>query len=367
MTDSHPRIFKNLALMTTDAAVPDLSSLQHLVPLGGLRPEKLRDLARKARIGESAAGEFLFSAGDSAKEAIWVLEGTVGLINSDGRTVATVTGGSEEALHRLAHQSPRTVSARCETAVRWLAIDASLLDVMLTWDQTGSFEVGELAAEADSDDWMARLLAMPVFQMVPPANLQAMFMRMQKVQCEPGEVIIKQGDPGDYFYVLVEGRALVTREHPNQKPIRLAELEPGACFGEEALISDGARNATVTMLTRGALMRLSKDDFRELLNEPLARRLPPEDARALVDAGKAVWLDVRLPSEFRAGSLPGALNIPLYMLRLRLSSLPTDKSQVCVCDSGRRSSVAAFVLTEKGYDAYVLDGGLSAGQASPSA
>src|SRR3546814_12140788 len=94
---------------------------------------------------------------------------------------------------------------------------------MLTWDQTGSFVVGDVASDTASidDDWMTRLLQMRSFQMVPPANLQAMFMRLQKFDAEPGQVIVKQGEPGDFFYVLVRGRCIVTREHPNQKSVRL--------------------------------------------------------------------------------------------------------------------------------------------------
>ncbi len=346
--------------MSSDSAV-DIDLLQTFVPLNSLRPENLRDLAKKASVRTAEAGSTLFSIGDAAKEAIWVIDGKVALIDADGNTAATITGGSPGAAHRVAHQSPRKVTARCETPVKHLAVDAGLLDVMLTWDQTGSFEVSELSGgQADGDDWMTTLLSMPTFQMVPPANLQAMFMRMESVNAKAGQVIVKQGDDGDYFYVLIKGKAMVTREQPNQKPVRLAELHPGACFGEEALISDSKRNATVTMLTPGSLMRLAKSDFQQLLNEPLARRIPRDEAQAMVDAGNAVWLDVRLPSEFKTGSMPGAINLPLYMLRPRMSSLPKDKTYIACCDTGRRSSVAVFVLTQKGYDAYMLDGGIAA-------
>ena len=112
------------------------------------------------------------------------------------------------------------------------------------------------------------------------------------------------------------------------------------------------------MLTPGSLMRLSKTDFQELLNEPLARKVGAEEARERVQKGEAVWLDVRLPSEFQAGHLPDAVNIPLYMLRPRLAMLAKDKTYIACCDTGRRSSVAVFVLTQKGYDAYLLDGGI---------
>jgi len=352
---SHDR---ELASMTDDSAV-DPRLFQDLVPLGSLKPERQRDLARKAHLQSLAPEEFLFRRGDAADEALYLLEGELVLQDDQGRPLNAILAGQIAARHRIAHQSPRALSARCRTACRVLRVDAGLLDVMLTWDQTGTFEVQELDSRSgDSGDWMGRLLQMKSFQRVPPANLQAMFMRLQEVSAQPGEVIVKQGAEGDYFYVIVEGRCLVTREPPSGKAVRLAELESGNVFGEEALIADETRNATITALTPCRLMRLAKQDFRTLLDEPLSRRIDRNAAQARVDAGEAVWLDVRLPSEFQADSLPGSINLPLYMLRPRIGMLKTETTYVVVCDSGRRSSVAGFVLTQKGFDAYVLDGGL---------
>lgn len=346
--------------MASDAVDPAVFA--NYVPLNALKPESQRDLAKKATIGQSKAGSYLFKAGEQAKAAIYVLSGEVALEDSNGKVLGKVVGGTPDSFHRLAHQSPRKVSAKCINEVRYMNVDASLLDVMLTWDQTGTFEVGELSAqETESGDWMGKLLQMRTFQMVPPANLQGMFMKMQEVKVEPGQVIVRQGEDGDFFYVIMEGRCMVTREQAaGQKPVKLAELEHGSCFGEEALISDTKRNATITMMTRGKLMRLSKDDFRQLLNEPLARKMSYAEADKLVKGGKAKWLDVRLPSEFQAGSLPGAVNMPLYLLRMKLAQLDTKTTYVCACDTGRRSSVAVFVLTQKGYEAYVLDKGIPA-------
>ena len=251
----------------------DASLFANYVPLNALRPESQADLARKSVVSTARAGDSLFKLGDSADRALFLMSGALQLKDGDGKVVSTIRAGEPSAMHRIAHQSPRRVTAQCATDVRYLAIDAGLLDVMLTWDQTGSFEVGELVAgeteTGGDEDWMTRLLQMRTFQLVPPSNLQAMFMRMQEVQVEPGQVIVRQNDAGDYFYVVMSGRFIVTREQPNQKPVRLAELETGACFGEEALISETRRNATVTALVRGKLMRLSKDDFRTLLNDPL--------------------------------------------------------------------------------------------------
>jgi rhodanese-related sulfurtransferase len=206
---------------------------------------------------------------------------------------------------------------------------------------------------------MTLLLQSRAFHRIPPANLQAVFMRMQRVNCSAGDVVIRQGDEGDYFYAIVSGRCLVTRETPlNRDGIKLAELGMGDTFGEEALISGARRNATVTMTTDGVLMRLGKDDFNTLLNEPMLHWVGYEEAKGIVAAGGR-WLDVRLPSEFEHCHFEHAINVPLYFVRLKLKSLDASVPYVVCCDNGRRSSAAAYILGERGFDTFVLKGGLA--------
>lgn len=342
-----------------------IEDFRRLSPINGLREESLQQLYKRIATLTEKAGKDLFALGSSNADSYYLLSGEVDLIDADGRNVRTLVAGSADALHRIAHQIPRVVGARCKTAVEYIRIDSGLLDVMLTWDQTGSFEVDELNAESeDSDgDWMTRLLQMKAFQKVPPSNLQAMFMRMEQIPVNAGDVVVRQDSDGDFFYVIIKGRAMVTRETPTSpKPIRLAELESGSCFGEESLISDDKRNASVTMLEAGTLMRLAKDDFRSLLTAPLTLNVKLDEGKALVEAGKARWLDVRLPSEYKNQHLEGAINLPLFMLRPKLASLDKKFVYLVYCDGGRRSKVGAFVLTQKGFEAKVLDGGIPSEQ-----
>jgi CRP-like cAMP-binding protein len=313
-------------------------------------------------VKERDSGRQLFKQGDQDKRVIWIVSGTVEL-RDDDRTVGVVRGGTPEARNPLTTKATREFSARAMDQVEYLAIDSELLDVMITWDQTGTYEVAELQTNfpnPETDDWMTTLLQSRAMRRIPPANIQAIFMRMQRVPHRAGDVVITQGSEGDYFYCIVSGRCVVTRETPlNKDGIKLAELTVGDTFGEEALISEAKRNATVTMLTEGVLMRLGKADFRELMTEPLQRWVTPSEAEAMVITKHAVWLDVRLPSEFQNLAVEGAINIPLYFIRLKLSTLDKAKPYIVYCDTGRRSSAAAFILVERGFDAYVLKGGLS--------
>ncbi len=336
-----------------------LSQLTFFSPLDGLKTENLHALLKKVDVQEAKPGEKLFKEGDKEKRTVYVLSGTVEL-REGGEVLQTVTGGTNAARSALAPELPRQLTAVAANAVEFIAIDSQLLDVTLTWDQTGVYEVGDFTTEqADgTGDWMTSLLQIKAFQKIPPANIQTIFERLQQVNYKARDTVIKQGDKSDYFYVISRGTCIVTREVAmNKENIDLAEMTVGATFGEESLISGEKRNATISMLTDGVLMRLGKDDFQALLVEPLLELVDHNEAEKVVaDGGR--WLDVRMPNEFEASHEDGAVNEPLYSLRLRLDTLDPKTKYVVCCGTGRRSSAAAFVLIEKGFQAAVLKGGL---------
>jgi len=338
--------------------------LRGFSPLDGLKRDNLAALARKVQIRELSPGQLLFKEGDTEKRTIYVVSGILELVNQ-AKVVGKIEGGTDGARNPIAPVFPRRVTAKARDRVHFISIDSDLLDVMLTWDQTGTYEVSELQGKSDqgNEDWMTMLLQTKAFHKIPPANIQAIFMRMQQINYRTGDVILKQGAEGDYFYVLIRGSALVTRETPLSKEgIKLAELKVGDTFGEEALISEAKRNATVTMQSDGAVMRLGKDDFKKLLNEPMLDWVSVSQAEEIIRTG-GQWLDVRLPSEFENQHLDGAINIPLYFIRLKISTLDASKRYIVCCDTGRRSSAGAYILSERGYQAYVLQGGINSANA----
>jgi CRP-like cAMP-binding protein len=341
----------------------DTELLKSFSPLDGLKRDNLAALAKKVQIRELSPQQILFKEGDTEKRTVYIVSGSLELIDQ-GQVQEVIVGGTDSARNPVSPMFPRRVTAKARDRVQYISIDSDLLDVMLTWDQTGSYEVSELKGDSSSgsDDWMTMLLQTKAFHKIPPANIQAIFMRMQQINYKAGDVVLKQGAEGDYFYVLTRGKSLVTRETPlNKEGIKLAELSVGDTFGEEALISDAKRNATVTMLTDGAVMRLGKEDFKRLLNEPMLDWVTPSEAEEIVKNG-GHWLDVRLPSEFENQHYDGAINVPLYFIRLKINTLDPKKKYVVCCDTGRRSSAGAYILSERGYNVYVLKGGINSGQ-----
>ena len=337
----------------------DKKILSKLVPINSLNSEHVEQLATSTKPEQVSAGEVVFREGEEDHSAIYLLQGELELVTGSN-VLKVLRGGDEATQHPLAPYQPRQVTAKAKTVIALLRFKSDLLDTFLTWDQSGGYTVEDIDDEEDEGDWMAKILQKEVFFRIPPANIQTIFTRMEPVSLRAGDNVITQGEDGDYYYVIKRGHCKVTRKTRNYpKGVKLATLGVGDSFGEEALITDTKRNATVTMLSDGEMMRLSKDDFTKLMQEPLLNWLSYKEAAAMVEGQGAKFLDVRIPAEYEQRHLDGSLNVPFFSLRMRLKQLDRDTPYVLVCDTGSRSSAAAFLLTERGYEAFVLRGGLN--------
>jgi len=90
---------------------------------------------------------------------------------------------------------------------------------------------------------------------------------LQEEHFDFGDVIVKQGDPADAFYVLTTGRARALKIRADGEEIPLGVLKPGDSFGEAALAEGGTRNATVRCSTAVDVLRIDRDDFLQLVSE----------------------------------------------------------------------------------------------------
>jgi CRP-like cAMP-binding protein len=339
--------------------------LASLTPLAGLSPERLAELAQVAVVERSVRGSDPLKDRMKSAQSVFLLQGELLLAYEGGGTLVVV-GGSEETRQALNRQKPRIGRSKAITDVDLLSVDDDVLDILATWDQVtagGSGEEGSFMARAVRSD--ARLitgafslgtLRSGAFAQLPAAHIDELLKRFERIKSARGDLVIREGDEGDYYYVVESGRFQVERLVGGAKVV-LAELKSGDAFGEEALVSEAKRNATVVSLGDGVLLRLDRQHFNELLREPLLRRLGFEDAAARVRAG-ALWLDVRYPSEYQYDKLPGAINVPLAEVRNMFAVLDRSKEYVAYCQSGRRSAAAAFLFAQRGFKVWVLEGGL---------
>ncbi len=344
----------------------ELAHLRSLVPLHTLPEDALAELLEGAVIETVSKGNLLFEQGDTDHEHVYLLQGNVQLLSGDA-VVETVNAGSDTARFPLAHQLPRKLTGRAKSKLRIARLDSRRLSEILARTRTVDYQVDDLA-EASEDDWMSMLLQSRVLQQVPASNIQRVMMSVEQEEVRKGQDLIRQGDPGDFYYMLTRGRAVVRRDSGDGNgPTELATLGPGDAFGEEALLSDNPRNSTVTMLQDGHVLRLGKDQFLELIHNPLLDRIDMATAETKVDKG-ALWLDLRSSEQYDELHLPGAINFPFESLRYQAASLAPDRHYVLYSNTGGRAMAGAFLLTERGFDVSVLDSGVNpehTGEAQP--
>ncbi len=330
--------------------------LRSLIPVNALGKESFALLLREARIHKHAPEETLFRAGDQDGDSVYLLEGEISLVRPNGFRRA-LAADSPDALYPLVHLKPRQFTGLAKSPATVARIDSALLDRLLTSDQSCAYEVEELGG-ADSE-WMFKLMQHPSFQKVPAGNLVALLQRLEPMPMAQRQVIIRQGDAGDAYYLIKSGRVAVTRKLADGKVVPVAELGPGEAFGEEALISKLPRNATVIALEAGELMRLSAADFDKLLGEPLVRWIDLDYAQEMLQAGAGI-IDVRTTGEFARGAIKGAINLPLSLLRRCADELDKKRPWIIYCQTGNRTAAAAFLLAQRGLEVAGLLGGLDA-------
>ena len=345
-----------------------LEQLGSLAPLAGLSRERLAELAEVVTVERAPRGADPLKERSHATQSRFLLAGELLLVFHGGGTLVIV-GGSDEARQAINRRKPPVVRTKAITDVDLLAVDDDALDILATWDQVAAGGGEGAAAMARAVRAEARLassafslgsLRNGAFAQLPAAHIDELLKRFERVRAARGDVVIREGDEGNHYYVVESGRFQVERLVGGAKVV-LAELKSGDAFGEEALVSEAKRNATVTALTAGNVLRLGRGHFNELLREPLLRRVEFTQAAQKVQRG-ALWLDVRYPSEYQYDKLPGAINVPLAEVRNMFAVLDRSREYIAYCQSGRRSAAAAFLLSQRGFKVWLLDGGLKATQ-----
>ncbi len=346
------------------------ATIKLLVPINELSSQVQNELTQKAKFIKLRKGKFLFKQGDTDNFSFYLLEGELELL-ANKQLQNTVGGGSDRARYAMAQLQPRQMSAKAKTPVTVLQIERDALDKFMVSGKAGAasievddggfavseMEVSEIDGE-DDVDWMTKMLQSELFLKMPMANMHQLFAVLEAVEYKPGDIIARQGEAGEHYFIIQEGRCEVSRKaSADAKDIKLADLKAGDSFGEEALLMDTTRNATVTMTQEGIVAQLSKDNFIELIKKPTLASVKFKKAEELVDAG-ALWLDVRYENEYKESNIQGAKNIPLNILRMQTDKLAMDKQYIVYCDTGGRSSAGAFLLAKHGFQACYLEGGL---------
>lgn len=351
--------------MTVDVNSEDGLIIRKLIPLATLPGAQFNALCAEMTVEEIQDG-FLFKKGDVTPQLVYLISGEVTL-QAAGLVVEVIAANSDSAKFALAHQIPRKIDAVANGRVRFLRLNTDIVKKSppLAYKEDNSYMVID-ETEGDPDDWMTALLRSPIFQRLPPANLQKILMGLEAVHFQKGETILEQGSAGDYYYLIKNGQCLLTRKpSPNAKEIKLAQLANGDTFGEDALLSGAPRNVTITALTDIVLLRLDKKQFISLIKEPSLKFVDYAGMQEAINQG-AVLLDVRSQDDYEDRHLDGSINLPFFSLRMQLKTLSHEKPVVVVCQDGKTSEAAAFLLLRNKIEAMILKGGMESLVSKPN-
>src|SRR3569832_335349 len=207
-----------------------LGLFDNLVPLNETNAAMRAHLAQRLRVKIRSEDTVLFNKGDTGRYSVYLLEGEVAL-TSPLSPEERIRADTAAARNPLAHHFPRHVTARALTRTKLLIIDGDVAELI----------DAAAAQPAEQTDWKTAWLKSPLFQRLPRPH---------------------HDEVADCYYVIKKGHCSVSRRPaPRARDVKLAELETGQGFGEEALITNATRNASVTMMEDGVLLRLGKEDF----------------------------------------------------------------------------------------------------------
>ena len=131
----------------------------------------------------------------------------------EGGGTLVLVGGSDEARQALNRQSDRPARSKAITDVDLVMLDDEVLDILATWDQVAAGADSTLTGQAAAAD--ARIvtgafglgkLRSGAFAQLPVAHIDELLKRFDRVKTAAGETVIREGDEGDYYYVVESGR-----------------------------------------------------------------------------------------------------------------------------------------------------------------
>lgn len=337
--------------------------LYRCAPLSTLEEAQIPVLISLSSVEKYPPDVTLYDGDIPSGEMLYLLKGSLQIFQEGVGSDAIIEADSAAVLRPISKKNFANATITTVAEVELIRIEKDLVETLIAWGQISAPETEVVMSEEgivtiDRTNWLNSMIKSPTFRRLPVANIEQLLNKLEPIRVSAGDLIIRQGDVGDYFYMINNGSVMVTiSPEKEEDTIIMAELGEGGSFGEAALISDKPRNATITMIEDGVLLRLSKDDFINLLKQPTLRWVEYEKGISIVKRG-AKWIDVRLPEEYERGHLIDAINIPMRDLHRLARGLEQGVPYICYCETGTRSSAAAFALSQDGIRTAVLKGGI---------
>jgi CRP-like cAMP-binding protein/Fe-S-cluster-containing dehydrogenase component len=155
---------------------------------------------------------------------------------------------------------PRSATVRAETDVVAFEMLRNVIDIMLK-NKTFRAQIDQNYRRQALED---HLRGVPMFAELSPEFINHLKESVELIRYAPGQVVARQGDAADSFYLVRIGFVKITEEYPGGELV-LAYLSRGDYFGEIGPLGGGFRTATCTALDHVELVKIPGDDFRQMV------------------------------------------------------------------------------------------------------
>jgi putative peptide zinc metalloprotease protein len=238
--------------------------LDELPLFDDLPVEVLNDIAGRVERVQVGPGVPVVRQGDRADAFYVIRTGTLDVVEEDAdgteRVLQTLRDGESFGELGLVTGAHRNATVRARERAELFKIDKGTFDWLLT-DRVALPEFAPTLHE------LAALRALPPFANLPSSELLRVHDQGSWQNVHPGDVVVEQGQAGDAFYAVADGRFEVDVDG-----LAVGSCEPGDYFGEIALLSDVPRTATVRSLTPARVFRLERAGFEQLLADAFRGR-----------------------------------------------------------------------------------------------
>ncbi len=331
--------------------------LKRFYPLSYFGEEELNTIAGKTRINQMSKSDVLFKAGSNDNYVIYLIKGSIRLSAKDSDDFV-LDANSDQAKYPVANLKPRRFDAIVASDNALLGfIPVAVIEDFLTKSNSKAKVEKNVINTEDEDtkildsDWMMALLQTPMFSKMPTDQIKQLFETMEEVDVKAGDEIIREGGFGGYYFLIKKGECEVSRKKMGRDVV-VNKLYPTQAFGEEAILLNSKRSATVKMLTDGVLMRISNNNFAKFLGKYLIKWIDIANAENIISKG-AVKLDLTETTN-PAIDLSDAIKVAPSAFRDELGKLNKKGAYVIISDNEKNGALASFIMNTQGLRGYVL-------------
>jgi CRP-like cAMP-binding protein len=269
---------EEISTETAETAADIISFLKQIPLFAKLSVSELRGIYTNSMLRHFAANEPIIAGGNAQRSLFVILQGRAKVFGKDKEQcntfLATLNAGSSFGEFALFGRVDPTLSVIAEHACTILEIPREIVLKVAKVRPHVTETLKSLFRRRVLDTALARV---PLFGQLTPQDRQKIATHFKPVRAKQGTTLVREAEPGDSMYFIITGKVGVYTSlteagedgasRTEEEPLLLATLKSGDFFGEQALVTDNPRSATVIALSEVGLLKFSKNDLAAVIKE----------------------------------------------------------------------------------------------------